>query len=44
MDGRNRVVYLGEAASGLDPAAGEADASPQATNETGPGGIQGRRE
>jgi predicted signal transduction protein with EAL and GGDEF domain len=35
-DGRNRVVYLGGAASVLDPAAGEADASPQATDETGP--------
>jgi diguanylate cyclase (GGDEF)-like protein len=31
-NGRNRVVYLGEAASGLDPAAGEADASSQATS------------
>jgi diguanylate cyclase (GGDEF)-like protein len=35
-DGRNRVVYLGGAASVLDPAAGEANASPQATDETGP--------
>jgi diguanylate cyclase (GGDEF)-like protein len=35
-DGRNCVVYLGAAASVLDPAAGEADASPQATHETGP--------
>jgi diguanylate cyclase (GGDEF)-like protein len=41
-DGRNRVVYLGGAASVLDPAAGEADASPQATDETGPSEIQGR--
>jgi diguanylate cyclase (GGDEF)-like protein len=31
-DGRNRVVYLGEAALGLDPTATEADASPQATS------------
>ena len=31
-DGRNRVVYLGEAALGLDPTAAEADASPQATS------------
>jgi diguanylate cyclase (GGDEF)-like protein len=35
-DGRNCVVYLGAAASVLDPAAGEADASPQTTHETGP--------
>ena len=31
-DGRNRVVYVGEAALGLDPTAAEADASPQATS------------
>ena len=31
-DGRNRVVYVGEAALGLDPTATEADASPQATS------------
>ena len=31
-DGRNRVVYVGEAAPGLDPTATEADASPQATS------------
>jgi diguanylate cyclase (GGDEF)-like protein len=31
-DGRNRVVYLGEAAPGLDQTAGEADLSRQATD------------
>jgi len=35
-DGRNRVVYLGEAARGPDPTTAEADASPQATNNSSP--------
>ena len=33
--GRNRVVYLGEAAAGFDPTAAGADASPLATRKTG---------
>jgi diguanylate cyclase (GGDEF)-like protein len=43
-DGRNRVVYLGEAATGLDPAAPEGEASTQATNKTGLSRVRGRRE
>jgi diguanylate cyclase (GGDEF)-like protein len=35
-DGRNRVVYLGEADRGIEPTAVEADASSQATIKTGP--------
>jgi diguanylate cyclase (GGDEF)-like protein len=35
-DGRNRVVYVGEAASRLEPTATDGDASPQATNKAGP--------
>jgi diguanylate cyclase (GGDEF)-like protein len=35
-DGRNRVVYLGEAHPGIEPTATEADVSPQATNKAGP--------
>jgi diguanylate cyclase (GGDEF)-like protein len=42
-DGRNRVVYLGAAAPGLDTAA-EADASPQANNKTGADRVRGRGE
>jgi diguanylate cyclase (GGDEF)-like protein len=35
-DGRNRVVYLGDAAPELEPTATEADASPHATDTAGP--------
>ena len=40
-DGRNRVVYLGEADPGIEPTAAEADASPQAANKTGPRWVEG---
>jgi diguanylate cyclase (GGDEF)-like protein len=33
VDGRNRVAYLGEVIPGPDPAAAEAGASPQATDD-----------
>ena len=40
-DGRNRVVYLGEADPRIEPTAAAADASSQATNKTGPSWVQG---
>jgi diguanylate cyclase (GGDEF)-like protein len=43
-DGRNRVVYLGEAAPGIDPATAERDAPPQAANKGGPSRVRGRGE
>jgi diguanylate cyclase (GGDEF)-like protein len=43
-DGRNRVVYLGEAAPGLDQTAAEAEISPPATDRAGPSLVQGRGE
>jgi diguanylate cyclase (GGDEF)-like protein len=41
-DGRNRVVYLGEAAPRLDPSVPEGDASTQATHKSGPSKVRGR--
>jgi diguanylate cyclase (GGDEF)-like protein len=40
-EGRNCVVYGGEAAPRLDPTAGETDVSPQAANKTGPSRLEG---
>jgi diguanylate cyclase (GGDEF)-like protein len=39
--GRNRVIYLGEAAPGLDPPTAGADAAPQASNTTGLNRVRG---
>jgi diguanylate cyclase (GGDEF)-like protein len=41
-DGRNRVVYLGEAAPRLDPSVPEEDASTQATHKSGLSKVRGR--
>jgi len=43
-DGRNRVVYLGEAAPRLDPSVPEGDASTQATHKSGLSKVRGRGE
>jgi diguanylate cyclase (GGDEF)-like protein len=43
-DGRNRVVYLGEADPGLDPSVPEGDASTQATHKFGLSKVRGRGE